>query len=78
MLRRPIETAPFIGTWPDWAGGWDHFDSYPRLSLLSKLVLSRQMYDLMPGHPIDQISFVLREKVRTATILGIEKPSRVN
>ena len=33
-------------------GGWDHLDSYRRLSLLSKLVLLRQMCDVTPDHPI--------------------------
>jgi hypothetical protein len=34
-----------------WGGRWDHFDSYRRLRLLSRLAESRKMSELALGHP---------------------------
>ena len=75
MLHRPVELALFLGIWSHWvvwryhisfldftsAGGWDHLDSYPRLSVVTKLVLSRQMCDLKSGHAL---------RVRLSVTLG--------
>src|SRR6266481_3647314 len=51
-LHKPSPDKTFLGTWPHWAGGWDQLDSYLRMSLLSRLALSRQNCDLASGHHI--------------------------